>query len=104
MSDTSTKGPLAMTTDREAKMAGDVKLTESQLRNLRHVEEFGQPLPRNSAAYHCRRKGLTEFIWSYSDGETATVADKPPMEGAWLEKVVGERLTDAGRAALRSQP
>lgn len=35
------------------------KLTAAQLRNLQHVAEHGQPLPRNSAAYHCRIKGLS---------------------------------------------
>jgi len=76
------------------------KLTKAQLRNLQHVADHGQPLPRSSAAYHCRIKGLAEFVWRYTDGEIATYKEKPPMEGAWLDKIVGERLTDAGRAAL----
>lgn len=80
------------------------KLTKAQIRNLQHVAEHGKPLPRSSAAYHCRIKGLTQFVWRYTDGEVSTVDEKTPREGAWLEKVLGERLTEAGRAALEAQP
>jgi hypothetical protein len=78
-----------------------MKLTKAQLRNLQHVAEHGQPLPRNSAAYHCRMKGLSQFVWRYTDGAIATTDEKTPCEGVWPEEIVGERLTKAGRAALR---
>lgn len=78
-------------------------LTDAQFRNLRHVAEHGRPLPRNAAAYHCRKKGLSEFVWLFEDGDIATVSEKEPCEGAWLSKVVGEQLTEDGRLALQQR-
>jgi hypothetical protein len=83
-------------------MSKEVKPTKAQVRNLRHVAEHGKPVPRNSAAYHCRIKGLSEFLWLYEDGETSTPSEKTPCEGAYLVKIVGERLTPAGRQALEA--
>lgn len=77
-------------------------LTEAQIENLKHVRDHGRAKPRSKAGYTCRTKGLTEFLWLYEDGETATTSEKEPREGLWLVRVVGEKLTDAGRAALKS--
>lgn len=75
-------------------------LSEAQRLNLEHVRIFGVPLPRSSAGYHCRVKGLSEFIWLFEDGHVGTSTDPRPQEGLRLVKIVGERLTTAGRAAL----
>ena len=75
-------------------------LSEAQRRNLEHVRDFGMPLPRSTAGYHCRVKGLSEFVWLFEDGSVATTKELKPQEGRRLVNVVGERLTPAGRAAL----
>jgi hypothetical protein len=79
-----------------------MKLTEAQLRNLESVRDHGQPTPRSKAAYNCRVNGWSEFVWLFEDGETATTTEKSPAEGCWLVKVVGEKITEAGRLALSS--
>lgn len=80
------------------------KLTSAQLRNLAHVRDFGKPVPRTNAAYHCRMKDLSEFVWEFGDGSIATARDQIPSEqNGWLSKIVGERLTAAGRAALEAE-
>lgn len=78
-------------------------LTKAQIDNLRHVRDHGQPTPKSRAGYSCRIKGLSEFIWLYTDGAIASVSERAPAEGAWLDKIVGERLTPAGRAILAQE-
>jgi hypothetical protein len=81
-----------------------MRLTPAQIRALIHVRDHGQPLPRNAAAYHIRVKGLSEFVWKYSDGTIATAREQPPSKAnGWHIKIVGERITDAGRLALKAE-
>lgn len=75
-------------------------LTEARIANLKHVRDHGKPTPRSPAGYHCRILGLTEFMWLYEDGAISTTSEKAPRVGCNLVKVVGERLTPAGRRAL----
>jgi hypothetical protein len=82
-----------------------VKLTAAQIENLRHVERFGEAKPRSRSGYWCRRHGLSEFVWLRADGALVGEADlakepRPIPEDRQLVKVVGERLTEAGRSAL----
>ena len=80
------------------------KLSEAQRRNLEHVRDHGRPTPRSRAAFVCRVNGWSEFIWQFGDGTVATATEKEPNEAnGWLEKVVGERITKAGRRALENR-
>ena len=74
------------------------KLTEAQIANLRHVEKFGEAKPRSRAGYWCRVNGLTEYVWLLDDGRKA--AWREVVTGDGLVRVIGERLTRAGRLAL----
>lgn len=76
------------------------KLTKAQIENLQHVQDHGNAKPRSPSGYWCRTHGLSQFVWLFEDGVIATTDEKTPAEGAWLKKIVGERLTAAGRAAL----
>jgi hypothetical protein len=82
-----------------------VKLTAAQIENLRHVERFGEAKPRSRSGYWCWRHGLSEFVWLRADGSIISSSDlaaepRPISESRQLVKVVGERLTEAGRSAL----
>ena len=85
-----------------------MRLTKSQRENLEHVKLFGEAKPRSRAGYWCRHHGLSEFVWLTVDGERIGNADwaakygdaSPIPQGKLLVKVVGERLTPAGLAAL----
>lgn len=79
------------------------KITKAQLRNLAHIRAHGKPLPRNSAAYYCRYKGLSEFLWLFEDGTVAATSEQKPTRWNVLVKVVGEQLTPAGSAVLVEQ-
>lgn len=78
-------------------------LNKAQIENLIHVRDHGKAKPRSRSGYWCRTNGLSQFVWLFQDGAVATTDEKTPCEGAWLEKVVGERLTEAGIAALAAQ-
>ena len=74
-------------------------LTEAQVANLRHVETFGEAKPRSPSGYWCRTHGLSEYVWLLGDGRKA--AWREVVTGNKLVRIVGERITDAGRLALK---
>jgi hypothetical protein len=78
------------------------KLTKAQIENLQHVRDYGRAKPRSPSGYWCRSHGLSDFVWLYEDGSIATTDEKPPVEGAYLVKVLGERLTLLGLSSLQS--
>ncbi len=80
-----------------------MKLTEAQRRNLIHVHDHGQPVPRSRSAYTCRQRRLTEWLWRLANGNI--IGNSEVDQKSWYDqmqgaKVIGERLTPAGRAAL----
>lgn len=77
-----------------------MKLTEAQIRNLESVRDHGKPTPRSRAGFTCRVNGWSDFVWLFEDGAVATTAEKAPVPGCELVKIVGERLTDLGRRSL----
>lgn len=87
-----------------------MKLTKALIENLRHVEKFGEAKPRSASGYWCRTHGLSEWVWRLADGTTATSTEHRATEGypfvppgRELVKIIGERLTDAGRQALNQK-
>ena len=85
-----------------------MKLTEAQRRNLEHVRDYGKPMPRSKAGYNCRVANLSEFVWLLFDGSTATESEvrampRPIPEWKFCQKIIGERLTDLGRGALKGE-
>lgn len=87
-----------------------MKLTKAQIENLRHVAMFNEAKPRSNSGYWCRRAGLSEWVWRLADGTTATSTEHRATEGyphvppgRELVKIIGERLTEAGRLALKEK-
>lgn len=83
-------------------MAKPKNLTRAQRHNLWHVREYGRAVPGTNAGYHCRIKGLSEFLWLFDDGTVAATSELKPTQWNALVKVVGEQLTPAGRAVLKA--
>jgi hypothetical protein len=76
-------------------------LTGGRLHYLKQVMRAGIYSPRHGVtANHCLRLGWVETVCRFSDGsvEAHSTRSRPHCE-----KVLGERLTDAGRAILKER-
>ena len=77
-------------------------MTLPQRRELIMVRDTGHS--RSKAGHSLRVKGLTEFVWTLRNGEK--VGDSEVDRQNWYDQMqgavcVGERLTPAGKEALR---
>lgn len=82
-----------------------MRITEAQRANLEHVKLFGEAKPRSRAGYWCRHHGLSEWLYRTERGVFSQsvhgALPRPLPDDLLIQKIVGERLTPAGLAALR---
>ena len=85
------------------------RMTEAQRRHLNWLAGADtEPPKRSRAGYYCRHNGWSEWLWQMTDGSEATASEvdampKPLPDDRCLDRIIGEIITPAGRAALQER-